>query len=54
MEVLKQFKIREEVQYEVIFLKDFRINVGSNQETVYARKKQLAEALRQVVPPKRD
>jgi hypothetical protein len=50
--VLKQFKIREEVQYEVLFLRDFRINVGSNQETVYARKKQLAERLRQVAPPK--
>ena len=53
--VQKQFLIREEVQLEVIFLKDFRINVGSNQETVYARKKQLEDRLRQVLPPpKRD
>jgi hypothetical protein len=52
--VLKQFKIREEVTQEVIFLKDFRINVGSNQETVYARKKQLEERLRQILPPKRN
>lgn len=52
--VLKQFQIREEVQLEVLFLKDFRITVGSDQETVYARKKQLTERLRMVVPPKRD
>jgi hypothetical protein len=50
--VLKQFQIREEVQYEVLFLKDFRINVGSNQETVYARKKQLEERIKQIAPPK--
>ncbi len=52
--ILKQFVIREEVQAEVLFLKDFRINVGSDQETVYARKKQLQERLRLVMPPKRD
>jgi hypothetical protein len=49
--LLKQLQIRTEVQYEVLYLRDFKITVGGQQETVYARKKQLEQRLREVVPP---
>lgn len=51
IKLLKQLKIREEVQLEVLFLRDFRITTGGQRDTVYERKKQLEDRLKQVLPP---
>jgi hypothetical protein len=44
----KQLRIRTEVQEELLFLEDFRINTGGQRETVYDRKKQLEQRLAEV------
>lgn len=50
IKLLKQLKIREEVQLEVLFLRDFQITTGGQRDTVYERKKQLEDRLKQVLP----
>lgn len=51
IKLLKQLKIREEVQLEVLFLRDFQITTGGQRDTVYERKKQLEDRLKQVLQP---
>ncbi|MBY0514574.1 MAG: hypothetical protein K2P78_11760 [Gemmataceae bacterium] len=51
VKLLKQLRIRDEVTGEVLYLRDFRITVGGQKDTVYERKKQLEDRLRQLVAP---
>lgn len=50
VKLLKQLRIREDATAELLFLRDFRITVGGQRDTVYERKKQLEDRIRSVVP----